>query len=101
MDKIYGMIGLAKRAGKIVSGSNLCLDCIKKRRSFLIIISHDASDTTAKSLTDSCTYYGVRNVRFGTKGLLGKYTGGGERSVISVNDENFANVIYDKIRAAY
>ena len=97
MEKILGMIGLAKRAGKICAGGFLCEDAIKKRTSKLIIIAEDASEKSKKSITDSCKFYKIPYLEFSGKELLGKYCGGGERSVVSVNDKNFAEAIKAKI----
>jgi len=97
MEKVLGMIGLAKRAGKISAGGFLCEDAIKKRTAKLVIIASDASDKSKKSITDSCKYYKIPYVEFSDKDSLGKYCGGGERSVVSVNDKNFAEAIRTKI----
>ncbi len=101
MKNILGMIGLAKRAGKLSCGEMLALESIKKRKSRLIIIAEDTSDNTKKSLTDSCNFYKVPYVLFSTKEMLGEYTGGGIKSVVSVNDSNFAKSLKNKIELTY
>ena len=100
MEKALGMIGLAKRAGKLCGGEMLCMEAIKKRKSKLIIIASDTSDNSKKSITDSCRFYNIPYVIFSVKESLGQYTGGGIRSVISVNDGNFARTIKMKIDSA-
>ncbi len=97
MNKILGMIGLAKRAGKVVSGEYLCDKAIKKGESKLIIIAEDISDNGKKAITDACTYYNVEYIVFAKASELGQFTGSGRRTVISVNDENFKNAILSKI----
>ena len=95
MNKIFGMIGLAKRAGKVSTGSFICLKAIRSGRAKLVIIAGDASENTKKSICDSCSYYKVKLIEFSDMGSLGHATGGGDRAVVSVNDNNFAKAILD------
>ena len=97
MDKVLGMLGLAKRAGKILTGEFLCDKAIKKGQSKLIIIASDISENGKKAVCDACNYYGVEYVEYGTADLLGQITGGGRRVVVSVNDDNFKKAILSKM----
>lgn len=92
-----GMLGLAKHAGKVTTGEDLCKKVIKSGMSRLIIIASDASDNTKKSIINSCRYYGVRYKEASDKSGLGKYTGAQSRAVVSVNDDNFAEAILDRL----
>lgn len=95
--RFLGMLGLAKRAGKVTSGEDLCKKAVQNGTSRLIIIASDASDNTKKSMINSCTYYGVRYAEASDKSALGKYTGAQSRAVVSVNDDNFAEAILDRL----
>ena len=97
MDKVLGMLGLAKRAGKILTGEFLCDKAIKKGQSKLIIIASEISENGKKAVCDACNYYGVEYVEYGTADLLGQITGGGRRVVVSVNDDNFKKAILSKM----
>ena len=48
MDKIYGILGIASKAGKIVSGFDSIQENIKKKKVKLIIIANDISEKTRK-----------------------------------------------------
>lgn len=96
-DRVLSMIGLAKRAGKISGGSLLCEKDIRSKRSKLIIIASDASDTSKKALYDLCRYYKVKTIEYSGKADLGAAVGAsGYRAAVSVNDENFAAALLDK-----
>lgn len=95
MKKLLGMLGLAKRAGKVSTGAFVCDKMIKSRRARLVILAHDASDNTKKSVTDSCVFYNIKLIEASDMASLGQFTGGGERAVVSVNDDNFAKAISD------
>ena len=89
------MLGLAKKAGKISTGAFICSKMIKSQRARLVIIARDASDGTKKSIGDSCRYYKIKLIEVGDMSELGRMTGGGDRAVVSVNDNNFAKAISD------
>lgn len=97
MDKALGMIGLAKRAGKVVTGEFLCDKAIKSGQSRLIIIAADISLKGKKAVCDACNYYRVEYIEFATSEQLGRITGADRRVVVSINDENFKNAILSKI----
>ena len=97
MEKILGLIGLAKRAGKISSGEPICKDKIKSGDARLVIIAEDASDNTKKSLTNSCKYYNSPYVIFFSKEQLGCFCGGGFKSAVAVCDKGFAEAILKKL----
>lgn len=94
--KVLSMIGLAKKAGKTASGEFLCDKAVKEGSARLVIIASDASDGTKKSLKNVCTYYGVEHIEYSDMDNLGRFTGGGIRAAVSVNDENFALAIMKK-----
>ncbi|NLY43602.1 MAG: 50S ribosomal protein L7ae [Clostridiaceae bacterium] len=91
--KVYGMIGLAQKAGKVVTGEEGCAEAIKKGKSKLVIIAENSSDNTKKKFMDMCFYRNIPYIVFGTKELLGKYTGKKNRAVLSIRDKNFATTI--------
>ena len=95
MRKLFGMLGLAKRAGKVSTGAFICGKMIKSGRARLVILARDASENTKKSVRDSCKHYRVKLIEASDMAELGHATGGGERAVVSVNDNNFAKAISD------
>ena len=74
-NKFLGMLGLAKRAGKVQTGEDICSKAVKSGVSKLIIVACDASDNTKKSITDSCKFHKTKFVEAGSKAELGKFTG--------------------------
>lgn len=99
MNKFHGMLGLAKRAGKVSTGAFICEKMIKSREAKLVILACDASDNTAKSISDCCTHNNVTLIQASTMSELGHYVGAkADRAVVSVNDKNFAKAILDIYR---
>lgn len=96
MTKLLNMIGLAKRAGKISTGSFICEKMIKSRTAKLVVLAADASENTKKTICDSCKFYDVYVIEAATMDTLGHAVGADAlRAVISVNDNNFAKAILD------
>lgn len=96
-NKVLGLIGLAKKAGKIVSGADLCEREIRTKKSELIIIAGDISPSGRKAITDICSHYGVKSITLSDKEMLGAAVGAaGDRSVISVSDKGFGDAILKK-----
>lgn len=98
-DKVLMMIGLAKRAGRVVTGAEQCEKEIRKGNAKLIVIADDISDNGKKAMTDCCRYYHVPYIQCGTKQELGKFTGAEERAAVAVCDSGFANAVLDRYRA--
>ena len=99
-DKILSMIGLAKRAGMITSGAPLCEKNIRSGKSELIIITQDISKNGMKAITDICRHYSVKYIVYSDMYALGTAIGSeGVRTVISVNDKNFADAVLTKYAA--
>ena len=50
-NKFYGMIGIARKAGKLVFGYDMAVSLIKsKNAEILVIIASDTSDKTKKNI---------------------------------------------------
>ncbi len=95
--KIYSYIGLAMRAGKVVSGDDTTLKELKKGKVSLVIVANDASDNTKKLFEDKSSYRKVEQVYFSTKVELGLSIGKSPRAVIGIKDKALANKITELI----
>lgn len=91
--KIYSMIGLAGKAGRVVSGDDTVRCSIQHNKVKLLIISTDASENTMKRFRNAAAYYKVEVEEFGCKEQLGGCIGKSARSVIGITDKNFGDSI--------
>lgn len=96
-DKILGTIGLAQRAGKIVSGEYMTEGAIKDGTAHLVIIASDVSENTRKKFTNSCSYYEVPIEEYSDKETLGHALGKEFRASLAVTDKGFAQAILKKM----
>ncbi|PXV93591.1 ribosomal protein L7Ae-like RNA K-turn-binding protein [Lachnotalea glycerini] len=92
-DKIFSLIGLATKAGKIASGEFSTEKAVKSGDAFLVIVAEDASDNTKKMFSNMCTYYKVPLYFFGAKDSLGHAMGKEVRASLAVSDQGFAKAM--------
>lgn len=99
MNKAYSMISLANKAGKLVTGEDAVRNSIRNGRVKLLIVAEDASDNTKKRFINSAAFYNISITIWGLKEELGNCIGKSERSVLGITDDNFSNVILEKLSA--
>jgi ribosomal protein L7Ae-like RNA K-turn-binding protein len=93
MNKVRQLIGLAMRAGKVVSGEELVLREIGSGNVHIVILAFDVAKNTEKKIVGKCTTYQVPVLRYGTRQELGSAIGKVERVVIAVTDPGFSRLI--------
>lgn len=59
MTPVFGLLGLAHRAGQVTLGAEMALEEIKAGKAALALIDAGASEGTKKKLLDACAYRGV------------------------------------------
>ena len=96
-DKVFSLLGLAEKAGKIVSGEFSVENAVKAGKARLVVVAENASDNTAKKFKDKCKFYNIPIRFYGTKLALGAAIGKELRSTAAVMDEGFANTILKRL----
>lgn len=91
--KVLSLLGLAMRAGKVVSGEFATENAVKSGKVSLVIVAKDASDNTKKLFRDKCKFYEIPVLEYGTKEELGKAIGKEMRSSVGIQDAGFAKTI--------
>lgn len=92
-NKTLQQLGLAMRAGKLISGDEIVLKAVRKGEARLVIVAGDASDNTKKKFRDKCSTYGVRLEEMFDRIQLGNAIGKSERVVLAVTDAKFGQMI--------
>lgn len=98
INKIYSMIGLAMKAGKVAFGSDMCEDKIKRKDASLIIIAEDASINTKDKFIKLASLYNINIVVFGKIDLLSSSIGKSNKGVFAVLDNGFGNKILQMVK---
>ena len=90
------MLGLAKRAGKAVSGTDAVIARIKSGEAQLVVISEDASSGTKKRISDKCKSYNADYIFYGNCDDVGKSIGVDNCVAVAITDIGFAQSIKNK-----
>ena len=91
--KIISLIGISMKAGKIASGEFATEKSVKTGKSFLVIVSAEASANTKKKFRNMCEYYKTPYYEFGEKTELGAAIGKEFRASLAVTDENLGKAL--------
>ncbi len=97
MNKIYSMLGIAKKGGNISIGYDATLFNIKGNKSILVLLASDASDKTKKNIQFICDQNNAKYIEYGEKEILGRILGRKVVSVLSITDKNIASYILNNI----
>lgn len=98
--RLSGVIGLARKAGKLVFGGELTVKAIRSgRKPALVCLASDASDNTVKRIADGCAHHRVELARLPIgKAELGRCIGHTtDVSVVAITDENFRTAVYKQL----
>lgn len=93
INKVFGLVGLATRAGKVIFGTDACVEAVEKSKIKLIIIAKDASDRTKNKFINLCQSQNIKLIIFGTIDEISSSTGKQNKAVIGLKDINFSNEI--------
>ena len=96
--RLYGMLGFARRAGKVVTGTETVCSAMSERgskRARLVLISRTASQPTKDKLLHKAEFYGVKiaeiDIDSSERGrLLGKLYA---PATVAIIDDRFAEEI--------
>lgn len=96
-DNVLSMIGIAARAGNVVSGEFSTEKAVKSKKAYLVILAIDASENTKKHFSDMCAYRSLPYFEYADKERLGNCIGREYRASLAVTDANLAAAIIKKI----
>ena len=97
MDRIYGILGIAAKAGKLMSGFDSLQEGISKKQVNLVIVAQDASEKTKKEMQFICHKYGVPCIIFGNIQENSHAIGKNNRAIIGICDSGLANKFLELI----
>jgi predicted RNA-binding protein YlxR (DUF448 family) len=97
-ERILGYLGLANRAGKIISGSSLVSDAIRSKiKPGLILVAVDISGAIGEKIDVLAAVHKIRSDRVLTKDDFGAILGKAPRSALAVRQGGFVARIVKEI----
>ncbi len=92
MKRYLSLLGLAVRAGKVLSGEKACVQAIRNGSACLALLDGAAAQNTTKSVTDACKWHEVP-LLIAPANELGHAIGKPGRMVAAVTDPPLADRI--------
>ena len=89
-------LGLAQKAGKILSGEFAVKSALKSGTAKLLVVAMDTAPNSKKELCYLAAQAGVPVVELLTRWELGSALGKGQRAAAAITDSNFASMLQGK-----
>lgn len=93
VNKIYGLLGICSKAGKVISGTDIILEQLPRHKVKLVIIAEDTSPKTIKNMNYYCEKEHVEVLMYGKIEENSKAIGKHNRAVIGILDRNLADAL--------
>ncbi|HEX7713814.1 MAG TPA: ribosomal L7Ae/L30e/S12e/Gadd45 family protein [Bacillota bacterium] len=97
MNSITTLLGMAARAGRLVSGTAAVEAGLKRQQVLLVICATDLAPRTIRNFSFWCEKYHAGFFCYGTRSELGKCIGRPERGLIGVTGVDFAGAIRSRL----
>lgn len=93
LNKALGLIGISAKAGKIVYGTDSCIEKMKSGKVKLLIVSTESSEKSKKNFEYYAQKYNTKICFFETIENLSKSIGKKNKVVIGIQEDNLAKEI--------
>ena len=93
MNKVLSLLGLAKRAGKVIVGTDAVISKLQVNDLHLIFIAKDSSLATIDKIEKKAFYYNVRIIKSFTSDEISNAIGSNNNKVIGISDLGFAKAM--------
>jgi ribosomal protein L7Ae-like RNA K-turn-binding protein len=91
--QLSNLLGLAKRAGMLVTGNDACMASVRSGKAALAIVAKDTGANAMKKYHDKCRSYNVPLIELFDKERLGIAVGKAYGAILVVTDKGFASRI--------
>ena len=92
-NRICGLLGLARRAGKVTFGTEACMEELEKSKIKLIIIATDAAERTKMNFSNICNSKKIPIFEVLNINEISNAIGQSNKAVVGIKDVNFAKEI--------
>lgn len=94
MMRIYNILGLCRKAGKLKLGTAAVEEAILTRNAKLVVLSSAVSQRTLKKFQALCSEKNVDMIILDDDNNIGKSVGRDGIKIMAITDHNFKNMIY-------
>lgn len=96
--KIFSLLGMARKSGQLISGSNAIIEALRKTKSIdLVVIATDISEAIGQKIRTLAERSDIHCVQLCDKQRFGQMLGKEERSVIAVQAGSLASSLLNEL----
>jgi len=99
-ERLSGLLGLARRAGKLTLGSDAVENGLRHQKIHAVVLAEDAARATVKKFEEASARNGVPIFQAFSRDELGKLMGRETLAILGVNDSSFALAIEKIIKVS-
>lgn len=96
-ERIGSYLAMANKAGRVVSGSDMVMELLKKRKAGVVFLAADVSPQIEVKVIALAKRYEVPHVAIFAKERLGAFIGKGLRSVAAIEQSGFIETVTREI----
>lgn len=93
MDKTLNNLGLCKKAGKLITGTDTVVEGLRNNKVELVFLASDTALNTSKKILDKCKTYEVEVIATYSSALLSQALGKTNCHVVGIIDRGFAKLL--------
>ncbi len=93
VDRVLGLLGLARRAGKLALGSQAVRQAILRGSADMVVLATDASSRTSKDFYAQAQAAGIPVIKLTEMEAVGRAVGSSPLAVCAVCDQDFSRGI--------
>jgi predicted RNA-binding protein YlxR (DUF448 family)/ribosomal protein L30E len=97
VERIGSYLALANKAGRVISGSDMVMELLKKRKAGVVFLAMDISPEIGAKVMALAKRYEVPHVAIFDKERLGAFLGKGLRSVAAIEQSGFIETVTREI----
>lgn len=86
------------RARKLVTGTDMTINEVRKSKVKLVLLAKDASDNTKKKVYDKCKFYDTKVLEIFTSEELSNPIGKKNIMVLGITDQGFSKNLLNQIK---
>jgi predicted RNA-binding protein YlxR (DUF448 family) len=91
--RIFGLLGIARKAGSVVSGTSQLMAAFGRQEVQYLFVAEDASDNAGDKMIRLAEQQGVGSARYASQQLLGQISGRENRNCLGIKDKQFADLL--------
>jgi ribosomal protein L7Ae-like RNA K-turn-binding protein len=93
VNKLLSLLGLAKRAQKVIVGTDAVISKLQANKLYLIFVAKDSSLATIDKIEKKAFYYNVKVIKSFTSDEISKCIGSNNNKVLGIADKGFADAM--------